>query len=72
MKRRNVMLGISCGLAAPAILKIGSAKAAANLDPSRLKSELTPLGAERAASQSGLVPAWTGGATTPPAAGPRQ
>ncbi len=67
MKRRNVMLGISCGLAAPAILKIGSAKAAANLDPSRLKSELTPLGAERAASQSGLVPAWTGGATTPPA-----
>ena len=67
MKRRNVLLGISGGLAAPAVLKFTSAKAAANLDPNRLKSELTPLGGERAASASGLVPAWTGGATTPPA-----
>jgi hypothetical protein len=67
MKRRNVVLGISSGLAAPSILKFGSAKAAGNLDPSRLTGELTPLGAERAASASGLVPAWTGGATTPPA-----
>jgi len=66
MKRRNVLLGMSAGLAAPAILKFRSAKAAANLDPSRLTSELTPLGAERAASASGLVPAWTGGVTTPP------
>ncbi len=67
MKRRNVLLGISGGLAAPAILKFGSAKAAASLDPNRLKSELMPLGGERAASASGLVPAWTGGATTSPA-----
>jgi hypothetical protein len=67
MKRRNVLLGITGGLAAPAIVRIGSVKAAANLDPSRLTGELTPLGAERAASTSGLVPAWTGGATTSPA-----
>ncbi len=66
MKRRDVLTGISGSLAAPAIIRVGSAKAAANLDPSRLKSELTPLGGERAASASGLVPPWTGGATTPP------
>jgi hypothetical protein len=67
MKRRNVLLGLSGGLAAPAVLRFGLAKAAANADPSRLKSELMPLGGERAASKSGLVPAWTGGATSAPA-----
>ncbi len=30
-------------------------------------SDLTPLGAERAGSNDGLIPAWTGGITRPPA-----
>jgi hypothetical protein len=34
-------------------------------DPSRLKGELSPLGAERAGNKDGSIPAWTGGYTTP-------
>jgi hypothetical protein len=67
VKRRKVLLGVAGCLLAPAILKFGSAKAAANMNASRLNGELMPLGGERAASASGLVPAWTGGATTAPA-----
>ncbi|MCY1205850.1 hypothetical protein D9M72_174080 [compost metagenome] len=33
-------------------------------EAAKLKSELTPLGAERAASKDGAIPAWTGGYTT--------
>ncbi len=33
-------------------------------EAARLKSELTPLGAERAANKDGSIPAWTGGLTT--------
>ena len=34
-------------------------------DPAKLKGELTPLGAEKAANKDGTIPAWTGGYTTP-------
>jgi hypothetical protein len=66
MKRRNVMMGGSALLAAPAILRTRSAWADGTPDASRLNGDLMPLGGERAASKSGLVPAWTGGATSPP------
>jgi len=34
-------------------------------EAARLKSELTPLGAERAGNADGTIPAWNGGLTTP-------
>jgi hypothetical protein len=34
-------------------------------EAARLKSDLTPLGAERAGNKDGTIPAWTGGLTTP-------
>ena len=48
-------------------LMVSQAQAAVTAqDAAKLKSTLTPLGAERAASQDGLVPAWTGGYTQMP------
>ena len=34
-------------------------------DAAKLKSDLTPLGAEKAGNKDGSIPAWTGGYTTP-------
>ena len=34
-------------------------------DAAKLKSDLTPLGAEKAGNKDGSIPAWTGGHTTP-------
>jgi Protein of unknown function (DUF1329) len=51
---------LAVALAAPAAFAAVSAEEAA-----RLKSELTPLGAERAGNKEGTIPAWTGGLTTP-------
>ena len=34
-------------------------------EAARLKTELTPLGAEKAGNKDGSIPAWTGGLTTP-------
>ena len=34
-------------------------------EAAKLKSELTPLGAEKAGNKDGSIPAWTGGHTTP-------
>lgn len=36
-------------------------------DVARLGEDLTPIGAERAANASGVIPEWTGGVTSPPA-----
>jgi hypothetical protein len=68
MKRRNALLG-GTGLAVASAFGSFARRANASSapDPSRLNGDLTPLGGERAASKSGLVPAWTGGITTPPA-----
>jgi hypothetical protein len=35
-------------------------------EAARLKSDLTPLGAEKAGNKDGTIPAWNGGLTTPP------
>jgi hypothetical protein len=47
------------GLAAAAFAAVTPEEAA------RLKTELTPLGAERAGNKDGTIPEWTGGYTTP-------
>jgi hypothetical protein len=50
-----------------------SALAAVSADEAaKLKTELTPLGAEKAANKDGSIPAWTGGLTGAPAAGSRR
>ena len=36
-------------------------------EAAKLKSELTPLGAERAGNKDGSIPAWDGGVVKPPA-----
>ncbi|MDD0977569.1 DUF1329 domain-containing protein [Pseudomonas fontis] len=51
------------------LLCLASASALAAMAPAdvaRLGKDLTPTGAQMAASADGLVPAWTGGLTTPP------
>ncbi len=49
-------------------LAAGSGYAAVSAQEAvRLGKDLTPLGAERAGSKDGSIPAWTGGITTPPA-----
>jgi hypothetical protein len=47
------------GLAAAAFAAVTPEEAA------RLKTELTPIGAERAGNKDGTIPEWTGGYTTP-------
>src|SRR5436190_20338783 len=42
-----------------------AAAAATTEDAAKLKSDLTPLGAEKAGNKDGSIPAWTGGYTTP-------
>jgi len=57
-------------LLAGSAIAFSAHSAAAAVTPDQaalLKTTLTPLGAERAGSADGLIPAWTGGATTPPA-----
>lgn len=51
-------------LLATALLLAGPALAAVSADEAaKLKTTLTPLGAERAANKDGTIPAWTGGLT---------
>ncbi|NDY90260.1 DUF1329 domain-containing protein [Ideonella livida] len=53
-------------LAAALLLAQTAALAAVSAEEAaRLKSDLTPLGAERAGNKDGTIPAWTGGYTTP-------
>jgi hypothetical protein len=49
------------GLALPVLAKVPPDEAA------KLKSVLTPMGAEKAGNAEGTIPAWTGGLKTPPA-----
>ena len=66
MNRRNLLLAGAACLAAPSLITTARAQSAP--DASALGGDdFTPFGAERAASKSGLVPAWTGGVSTPPA-----
>jgi hypothetical protein len=52
-------------LAALSVAALIACTAQAAGDASRLKGELTPLGAEKAGNKDGTIPAWTGGYTTP-------
>lgn len=53
-------------LALALTVQAGAAHAAVTTEEAaKLKTELTPFGAERAANKDGSIPAWTGGYTTP-------
>ena len=52
-------------LLAAAVSASVSAMAVTAEEAARLKTELTPLGAEKAGSKDGSIPAWTGGMTKP-------
>ncbi|HYP33263.1 MAG TPA: DUF1329 domain-containing protein [Burkholderiaceae bacterium] len=61
---RNHFLALAAFLA----FAIPAARAAVSADDAaKLKSTLTPLGAERAANKDGSIPAWDGGLTKAPA-----
>jgi len=64
MKRRALLLGTT---AAAIGVHLKPARAQTAVDPSLLKTTLTPFGAERAGNAAGTIPAWTGGYTTVPA-----
>jgi hypothetical protein len=60
------MRHITRSIALAATLIAAAAQAAVTADEAaRLKSTLTPFGAERAGNADGSIPAWTGGYTTP-------
>lgn len=49
------------------LLSAGAASAGVSaVEAEKLKTVLTPVGAERAGNEEGTIPAWTGGLTTPP------
>jgi hypothetical protein len=50
---------------AAAIIAAAPAFAATAEEAAKLKTDLTPFGAEKAGSKDGSIPAWTGGYTTP-------
>ncbi|OYT90535.1 MAG: hypothetical protein CFE43_17925 [Burkholderiales bacterium PBB3] len=57
-----------CAAAIAATLALPTITAHAAVTPeeaAKLKTELTPLGGERAGNKDGSIPAWTGGYTTP-------
>src|SRR3954469_10761178 len=60
MKLQHIALaGVLAFNAASAIAAVSAEEAV------KLKTELTPLGAEKAGNKDGTIPAWTGGYTTP-------
>jgi len=58
MTHRSLALIVAATVAASAVFAVTPEEA------SRLKSQLTPLGAEKAGNKEGTIPAWTGGFTT--------
>lgn len=62
MTNRSPVLTTALGL----LVLAGAAQAAVTAEEAaKLKTELTPFGAERAGNKDGSIPAWTGGYTTP-------
>ena len=57
-KTMQLVGGLLCLSALTAMAAVTPEEAA------RLKTELTPLGGERAGNKEGTIPAWTGGYTT--------
>ena len=69
MKISNISQAVAAALLATSL----SAVAAVSADEAaRLKSELTPLGGEKAGNKDGSIPAWTGGLTGAPSAAGRR
>jgi hypothetical protein len=55
-------------IVAALVLSVSSVTAAVSEDElTRLETDLTPMGSERAGNAAGTIPAWTGGLTEPPA-----
>jgi hypothetical protein len=61
MKRHHLALAASLALLMPTLSVYAAVSAE---EAAKLKSELTPFGAEKAANKDGSIPAWTGGYTT--------
>ncbi len=61
MRSSFIIAAALCAVSFPALAKVDAAAAA------KLGKELTPLGAEKAASADGSIPAWDGGLTKAPA-----
>lgn len=63
----NISLSQLAGTAFACTLVLGSvAQAGVSAEEAaRLKTDLTPMGAEKAGNKEGTIPAWTGGYTTP-------
>jgi hypothetical protein len=61
MKLRLTLIAGALALA----LSLPSIGAVTAEEAAKLKSDLTPLGGEKAGNKDGSIPAWTGGYTTP-------
>lgn len=64
---RPRVVGAALALAFTATLSINASAAVSEQEAARLGKDLTPVGAEKAASKDGAVPAWDGGMTKVPA-----
>ncbi|MEO5797316.1 MAG: DUF1329 domain-containing protein [Rhodoferax sp.] len=64
MKKNHHTLLAACGLLMGAATSLPSWAAVSAEEAAKLKTELTPLGAEKAANKDGSIPTWTGGLTT--------
>ena len=60
----RMILSVAATLAALSLMSEVQAGVSAE-EAAKLKTELTPLGAEKAGNKDGTIPAWTGGYTTP-------
>ncbi len=64
---RPRVVGVALALAFTATLSATASAAVSEQEAARLGKDLTPVGAEKAASKDGAVPAWDGGMTKVPA-----
>jgi len=58
---------ITTGIVALSLFSVGAAAKVSPAEAAKLGTTLTPIGAEKAGSADGIIPAWTGGITKPPA-----
>lgn len=65
MKTPNILASLLAVLAIPLLTPTAHGAVSAD-DAAKLKTTLTPLGAERAANKDGTIPAWDGGYTKVP------
>jgi Protein of unknown function (DUF1329) len=65
--RKSIYLGALAVALAASFAAVPALAAVSTEEAAKLKSTLTPLGAERAGNAAGTIPAWDGGYTTVPA-----